>query len=218
MKCLCLAAATVMIAPHFTALGATVLYDNTNPSANTFDTVLYSVGPYTALGDQIQTISSGLGDQAAVELFNNGGAGTFDLELDLFDVGSPVGAELGSFDLTGISTTGGDVLDLTFALGGLALPQNLIFALRPLNQNPADPTDPLDLGVDMFEPPDVGSSDNTFMIAESTSLMYEALGTNSENVYFQLTGTPTAGVPEPSFTGLMGLSLLGVLAYRRRRT
>ena len=32
-----------------------VLYDNTFPSNDTFDTVLYSTGPYVALGDQIHS-------------------------------------------------------------------------------------------------------------------------------------------------------------------
>jgi len=84
---------------------ASLLYDNT--STDTGDTVLYSIGPYTALGDQIQLDSAGVATQAEVELFNNGVAGTFDAELDFFNVGSPVGSFLGSSALTDISSVGG---------------------------------------------------------------------------------------------------------------
>jgi hypothetical protein len=192
---------------------ATILYDNT--TTDTFDTILYSLGPpYTALGDQIQLISAGTADQAKVELFNNGEAGTFDAELSIFDVGSPVGSLLGSFDLTDISSVGSDVIDLTFDLGaGLTVPEDLIFTVSVSNMSPN-----MDLGVDMFEPPTVGSSDNSFMIVQSGGV-YSELGTNSENVYFQLSGTTGASVPEPSGLTLLGTGLLvmGLGAWSRAR-
>lgn len=193
----------------------TILYDNT--VTPTFDTVFYSVGPYLALGDQIALISPGIADQAEVELFNDGGAGTFDLDLDLFDVGSPVGSLLGSAALSDIRTGGGDVLDLTFSLPDVTVPQDVIFTVSVNNQNPDDPTAPIDLGVDMFEPPDVGSSDNTFMIAEEPSGQYIQLTTTSENVYFQLSGTPVTTAPDPATVTLSALGLLGVVVRSRRR-
>jgi len=191
---------------------ATVLYDNT--TTNTLDTLFYSYGPpYTALGDQIHLISTGTADQAEVELFNNGDAGTFDAELDIFNVGSPVGSLLGSFDLTGISSVGKDVIDLTFDLGaGLTVPQDLIFTVSVSNMSPN-----MDLGVDMFEPPTVGSSDNSFMIAESGGV-FSQLGTNSENVYFQLSGTAGASTPEASSLTLLGTGLLVMGMALRSRT
>jgi hypothetical protein len=195
---------------------ATILYDNT--TTDTFDTILYSLGPpYTALGDQIHLISAGTADQAKVELFNNGDAGTFDAELDFYNVGSPVGSLLGSFDLTDISSIGSDVIDLTFDLGaGLTVPQDLIFTVTVSNMS----SDTMDLGVDMFEPPTVGSSDNSFMIAESGGV-FSQLGTNSENVYFQLSGTGGASTPEASSLTLLGTGLLvigmGALRSRTRR-
>jgi hypothetical protein len=181
---------------------ATILYDNT--TTNTLDTVFYFSGPYTALGDQIQLISAGTATQAEVELFNNGDAGTFDVELDFYNVGSPVGALLGSFDLTDISSVGSDVIDLTFDLGaGLTVPEDLIFTVSVSNMS----SDTMDLGVDMFEPPTVGSSDNTFMIAQSGGV-FSQLGTNSENVYFQLSGTAIVSTPEASSLTLLGTGLL----------
>jgi hypothetical protein len=184
---------------------ATILYDNT--TTDTFATFLYSLGPpYTALGDQIHLISAGTADQAEVEMFNNGDAGTFDVELDFYNVGSPVGSLLGSFDLTGISSVGSDVIDLTFDLGaGLSVPQDLIFTVSVSNMS----SNTMDLGVDMFEPPTVGSSDNSFMIDQSGGV-FSQLGTNSENVYFQLSGTAAASVPEASSLTLLGSGLLVV--------
>lgn len=196
---------------------ATILYDNT--TTDTLDTFLYSLGPpYTALGDQIHLSSTGTANQAEVEMFNNGAAGTFDAELDFYNVGSPVGSLLGSFDLTDISSVGSDVIDLTFDLGaGLTVPQDLIFTVSVSNMS----SNNMDLGVDMFEPPTVGSSDNSFMIDESGGV-FSQLGTNSENVYFQLSGTPSASTPEASSLTLLGTGLLvmgiGAWAGRRPRT
>ncbi len=209
MKCTLLPFALLMLGCAPVAR-ATVLYDNT--TTDTFDTVFYFSGPYTALGDQIQLISAGTATQAEVEMFNNGDAGTFDAELDFYNVGSPVGSLLGSFDLTDIASVGSDVIDLTFDLGaGLSVPQDLIFTVSVSNTSPN-----MDLGVDMFEPPTVGSSDNTFMIAESGGV-FSQLGTNSENVYFQLSGTANVSTPEASSLTLLGTGLLvlGIAARAR---
>lgn len=174
----------------------TVLYSN--KATDTGDTVLYSVGPYTALGDQIQLFSPGLATQAQVQMYNNGNAGNFDAELNFFQVGAPVGSELGSFDLTGIASVGSDVINLTFDLGTiLNVPQDIIFTVSVSNLSPG-----MDLGLDMFEPPTVGSSDNTFMIAGSGGL-YSQLPSNDENVYFQLSGTGSAAAPEPASLALL---------------
>src|SRR5579884_3784205 len=101
-----------------------LLYNNT--SNDTGDTVLYSVGPYIALGDQIQLISAGTATQAKIELFNNGTAGSFDATLNLFDTGAPVGPQIASSTISGVQTNGSDVIDLTFGLGAVTVPQDLI--------------------------------------------------------------------------------------------
>jgi hypothetical protein len=190
------------------AARGTLLYDNT--ASPTFDTIFYSGGQFVALGDQIQLASAGTADGASVELFNNGPAGTFDAELDLFTVGSPVGTLLGSSTVTGINTVGLDVLDFSFNFAtAIAVPQNLIFTITLSNQTPG-----LDLGVDMFEPPTVGSSDNTFMIAATAGPVCSQFTTNNENVYFQLTGD--AAAPEPSSVMLLGAGLLIIGIARRR--
>ena len=214
MKCALLWFALLSLACAPGAWGSILLYDNT--TTDTGDTQLYSVGSYIALGDEIQLISAGTANQAEVELFNNGGAGTFDAELDLFDIGAPVGAQIGSSDLTDITSVGGDVLNLTFNLGALTVPQNLIFTVSVRNQLPDDVNAPLDLGVDMFEPPTVGTSNPSFMIAETSGPSFFQLTTTDEDVYFQLSGIPVVMVaPEASSLILLATGLLFVGASRR---
>lgn len=206
----------VLIALLMPAIGSRaaadmLLYDNT--TTDTGDTVFYSVGPYTALGDDIQLASAGTAAMAEVELFNNGDAGTFDARLNFFNVGSPVGTPLGSFGVTDIPSAGSDVINITFTLGaGLSVPQDLIFTVTVSNVSPN-----MDLGVDMFQPPTVGSSDPSFMIVESNDV-YNHLGTNDENVYFQLAGTAGTAAPEASSLTLLGTGLLlaGIAARVRK--
>jgi hypothetical protein len=190
-----------------------VMYDNT--TTPTLDTFFYSVGPYLALGDLIDLVSSGTATDASVEMFNDGAAGTFDAQLNLYSVGSPVGSLIGSSNVTGISSVGGDVLDFSFSFGtGITVPQDIVFTLSVSNMSPN-----MDLGVDMFEPPMVGSSDNTFMISESSPGTFSQLPTpNNENVYFQLSGDIASGVPEPGSVWLVGLGLAaaGIGCMRRR--
>jgi hypothetical protein len=187
---------------------AVILYDNT--TIDTFDTIFYSIGPYSGLGDEIQLAAAGSATGALVELFNHGSAGTFDAELDFYDVGSPVGTLLGSSALTGVSSTGGDVLDLTFNLGaGIPLPQNLVFLISVLNQSSSS----MDLGVDMFRGPEVGASDPNFMIAASSGTDSFQLATVDENVFFQLTGNASTAVPETSTLPLLGAGLLFFQVY-----
>lgn len=198
------------------ARAATVLYSNT--TTDTLQTFLFSAiqPPYSALGDEIHLSSAGTASQAQIELFNNGDAGTFDATLDFFNIGAPVGALLGTYSVTNISSAGQDVIDLAFDLaGGLVVPQDLIFTVSVSNTSPN-----MDLGVDMFEPPTVGASDNSFMIGLSGGL-YVQPPTVDENVYFQLSGTAGTSAPEASSFTLLGTSLgvlgIGGWAGRRRR-
>ncbi len=49
----------------------------------------------------------------------------------------------------------------------------------------------------------IGTSDNTFMIVETSGSIYSEIGTNSENVFFGLSGTPVTVVPEISSLTLL---------------
>jgi hypothetical protein len=211
MKSALLPIALLTLGCGFAARGD-LLYDNT--TTDTGDTVFYSIGPYTALGDEITLASAGTAGLAQVELYNNGDAGTFDAQLNVFNVGSPVGSSLGSYDADGVNSVGSDVIDISFSLGaGLSVPQDLIFTVTVSNESPN-----MDLGVDMFEPPTVGSSDPSFMIAQSNGV-YTEIGTNDEDVYFQLDSTSEAVAPEASSLTLLlaGLLLMGLRGMRRTR-
>lgn len=186
------------------AASAGVIYSNT--TTDTFGTLLFSVGPYTGIGDQIQLTAASNADTGRVQMYNSGGAGTFDAILRFYQVGAPVGTQIGSsYTLTGIASTGGDVIDLTFALGTLALPQDLIFVASVNNVSGG-----MDLGLNMFEPPTVGSSGNAFLIVHAGTFSQSVSA--SENVFFELS---VADVPEPSTVVLIGFGLAAVAFGRR---
>jgi len=191
----------------FSAPGAIagLLYDNT--TTDTLDTVFFSSGPYTGLGDQIHLVESSPGAETAMlQMYNAGSAGTFDAELRLYQVGAPVGPEIGgTFTVSGVVSFGADVITMHFDLGGLAVPQDLIFVASVTNLSAG-----MDLGVNMFEPPTVGSSDNSFMIVDNGG--FSTAGTANENVYFQL-----SDVPEPGTLALLGAGLVAGMWKRRRR-
>ena len=183
--------------------GFAALYDNT--AIDTRHTLLYSVGPYNGIGDQIQLGGPGVGWFAKVQLFNEGGPGTFDAELRFYEVGAPVGAQIGgTFTLANVTAPASDIIDLTFFLDSLLLPDNLIFVVTV-----DKPSIGTDLGLTLFQPPTVGFSDETFLVVDTGSFSTEV--SSDENVYFQLTP-----VPEPSTIVLLGLGLVAVLIRRGR--
>ena len=193
---------------------ATIVFGNTaNDTGNTF---FYSANGASELGDQIHLGGTDRSATTAeVQFFNQGSAGTFDAILRLYQVGSPVGAQLGgSFSVTGIATAGGDVLNVTFNSLNLVVPDDLIFTVALNNVSSG-----VDLGLDMFEPPTIGSSDNTFMIAKQGS-SFTQLGTCGQpqptpcvNTFFELDATT---VPEPGSILLTLLALPAFALVRKR--
>jgi hypothetical protein len=65
----------------------------------------------------------------------------------------------------------------------------------------------------MFEPPTLGSSDNTFLIVGDASGFSQAASA-SENVFFQLSDS---AAPEPSTFTLLGAALAAAGLWRSRR-
>ena len=102
--------------------------------------------------------------------------------------------------------------DVIFPSLNVLVPDNLIFTLS--ESNVAVGT--ADIGVDMFEPPTVGSSDNTFMIANQGA-GFSQLATDDQNVFFQLSATTAATVPEPASLAMLGGGMAVLLAARKRR-
>ncbi len=196
---------TLLVSAH--AFGSTI-YSNT--TTDTLDTIVYAGNGFTQIGDQIQLAGTDrLATLATVQFYNSGTAGTFDATLRLFGVGAPVGSQIGpDFVLTGISVPASDVLNVTFGLPYLLVPDGLIFTVSAAN-----PSSGVDiLGLDMFEPPTVGSSDNTFAIANDGSGFIQT-GTTNEDVFFELEAT---AVPEPATWVLFGSALLALGLVRRR--
>jgi hypothetical protein len=184
-------------------LGATSLYDNT--AVSTGNALMYSVGSYSGIGDRIRLASSARATFTQMQFFNAGAAGMFDVQLQFYEVGSPVGASIGpAFRIEGVQSTGYDIVDVSFSLKGLLLPQDVVF-IATVNAEAG-----MDLGVNLFEPPVVGTSDNTFMIVD-TGASLEAFS-SYENVYFQITA-----VPEPSTLALTGAAFAACAVLRRRR-
>jgi hypothetical protein len=191
--------------------GSTAVFLNT--TTDTADTLIYSNLFVTQFGDQIHLAGTErVATFALVQLYNQGDAGTADVTLRLFNVGAPVGGQIGpDFVQTGVAVSG--VTNVGFNLPNLTVPDDLIFTVSFGNQIGGVNI----VGLDMFEPPTVGSSDNTFAIGfDGTSFgTYSTIGFDSslnENVFFEL----DANSPEPGTLGLVAAAL-GIAAVVRRR-
>jgi hypothetical protein len=194
-----------------TSVFGSIIYSNT--TTDTLDTLAYAANGFTQIGDQIQLAGTDrLATLATIQFFNLGSAGTFDATLRLFNVGFPVGAQIGSnFVITGVSAPANDVFNVSFTLPNIAVPDSLIFTASIANLAAGVDI----IGLDMFEPPTIGSSDNTFAIANNGTT-FSQVATSNENVFFELQAAQAASAPEPAAMGVAGLGLLGLVALRRR--
>jgi hypothetical protein len=171
----------------------TPIYQNT--TTDTGDTISYTANGFSQIGDELQLAGTDrLATLARVQFFNDGLAGTFDATLKFFSLGEPVGAQIGTdYIMSGISAPLDDVLNVNFTLPSLLVPNNLIFTVSVSNESEG-----VDIvGLDMFEPPTVGSSDNTFAIAFNGQSFVQA-PTAGENVFFELDAVSPTGTPEPA--------------------
>jgi hypothetical protein len=195
------------------ALPATASTIYSNVTTDTGDTLVYKSNGFTEIGDQIHLAGTErFGSQATVQFFSDGSAGTFDAVLRLFQLGSPVGLQIGpDFIVTGYSAPSDDVVNVPFSLLGTLLPDDLVFTASISSASPGVDI----LGVDLFEPPATGISDNTFAIAKTLS-GYATVVTANENVYFALQASSSASTPEPASFGIC-LGGLVLFAWARRR-
>ena len=207
-----------MKTPFFAALALAVasagsgyagtIYNNT--TTDTLVTYFYSTGPYTQIGD---SISLGGTDRtltdATVQFFNNGTAGTFTATLSFWNVGAPVGSQIGSsYVLNLISMNQFDILNVTYSSLNLLVPNNLVFTIDLSNVS----NNTMDVGLNAFEAPSVGSSNNAQIITGSP--FATGLTTAGEgNLYLRLEATT---VPEPATITMAGAAMLALLAARRR--
>ena len=126
-----------------------------------------------------------------------------------------MGAQVGgNFTVTGVAVLPTDVVTVVFSsLGGLVLPDNVIFTLSVTNIVGA-----LDLGVTLFHPVTVGSSSNTFLIThDGSSFSSSSTGLDLDNVYFLLNAGAVA-IPEPSTYALACLGLAAFAMWRKRNS
>src|ERR1022692_430902 len=145
---------------------------------------------------------------------NDGSDATFDAELSFYNVGAPVGSQIGgSFPVTNISIASNTSQTVTFPdLGGLAVPQDVIAILSVGNVSAGG-----DIGVNLFDPPTVGTSDNSFYIVnDGTGFAQASTNLNIDNVYFEILETNT--VPEPATAGATFALLVLLAYYKNRRT
>jgi hypothetical protein len=194
---------------------AGIVYNNT--TTDTLFTYSYSVGPFSQIGDSItlggtdRTLTS-----AAIQFFNGSDlGGTFSATLSFWNVGSPVGSQLGSsYVLNGLSINGLGVLTVNFGTLNLTVPDNIIFTVGISNV-----TAGIDLGLNAFQPPTVGSSNSSQFITGVTSGLVTNFSTGTTNpgegnLYLQLDAT---SIPEPStITMSAGAAALALLAARKR--
>ncbi len=198
-----------------TALQAAPVYNNT--STDTFDTLVYSTGVYTEIGDQIHlagTERSAIGAKA--QFYNLGSTGSFDATLKLYGLvaASPgVGSLLGSYTAVNQSVAANATLDVNWLLAGLALPDDLIFTVTVGNSSSG-----VDLGLTVFDPPTVGSSSNQFLIVKGSGGFAQASTFGGhDNIYFRLDASGVGSVPEPGTAGLVFLAMLPLLTIRGLR-
>lgn len=201
---------TLTIAEAGTASAAEIVYSNT--TTDTLGTLVFSTGPYSKIGDQIQLGGTNRNlEQASVQFFNLGSAGTFDATLRFFEIGAPVGTQIGSgFQLTNLSIGTSDILNVVFSNLNLLVPSNLIFTIEVGSLGVG-----VDLGLTTFDPPTVGVSLNTTAVFETgTGFSLLNVAAPDGNPYLELRAGEA--VPEPATLLLTGVTLLGVLSWRRR--
>ena len=198
-----------------TALQAAPVYDNT--TTDTFDTVFFSANSLTEIGDQIHLAGTErIGNTAKVQFYNFGLEGIFNATLNLYSVvaNSPnVGALLQSFASLNNAIGGNSTSEVVWSLGGLALLDDMVFTVT-IDRFSSN----VDLGLTVFDPPTVGSSDNSFLIVKDTNgFVHGTIGNTHDNVYFLLDASDPNAIPEPGTSSAVMLAMLSLFAVRARR-
>lgn len=131
--------------------------------------------------------------------------GTVDVTLDLWSsVGGLPGANLYSGTLTSVNAAANSFVIADFN-PNIAVPNDIIWTLS--FSNPSNPL--MEFGLPAFDPPSVGSSDNTFVIwSTAPGVFTQASFPDSANYYFE-----TQATPEPATFVLFGVTLL-LLGWR----
>jgi hypothetical protein len=167
MKTQLLSFLVIALSTASSALATTVYNNTTTPTPALY---LYSVGPYRQIGD---TIALGGTDRiltsATVQFFNLGSAGSFDATLRFWNVGSPVGSQIGTSYVTPVSIGELQELNVTFTDLNVLVPNNLVFTIGISDWSPG-----IDVGLSAYEPPSFGSSNDSEIITRLNSGSFSA--------------------------------------------
>lgn len=195
------------------------VYDNS--TTDTFLTYFYRDLQTTRLGDVVQLGgTSRLLSDASVQFFNGSGVtGSFTAQLQLyaFDVvAGTVGPLLHSAS-SGEVTIGVDdeaILTVHFTGLNVLVPDVLAFMVGV-----SGATTGLDLGLNVFEPPTIGSSDHARILLDDDGVPVVGLTAPGEgNLFFvaNARAMPVV-VPEPANLVLLGTGVLLLAQVARRR-
>jgi hypothetical protein len=169
------------------------------------------VGFQDGVGDSIVLDNNSPLGHAQVQIYNAGASGTFDATLQFFQVGAPVGLQIGSdYTVTGVSADAASLFFVDFALDHLNLPDDVVFMVSVANVSSGVAPQLEFYG----SSPVVGSNtaDQAVVYRTGAYSVEDVSGVGGGNPYLVLTAAP-----EPGEWVLMGSGLLGLLAYARRR-
>jgi|SRR5579872_5840815 len=173
---------------------ATALYSNT--TTDQLDSAFYSTLGVTEIGDQIQLFSAGMLTSLDAQFFNVGADATFDAVLRFYNVGGPVGTQIGGpFTAANIFIASGTSATATFSnLGNLLVPQDVVATFSVQNVSAGG-----DLGLNFFDPPTLGNSSASFFIVyDGTAFSQASTNLDHDNLYMEISGAPVSAAPEPS--------------------
>lgn len=189
---------------------AATLYSNIDQDKQ-FSAV-YSATGATAIGDEVQLVAPATLTSLSTQFYNVGTDATFSVDLNFYEVGSPVGNQIGgTFTRSGLFIPGSTSLTVTFGnLGNLAVPRDLVVMFTVYQVSAGG-----DLGLNLFDPPGTGISLNTFYVELNGGTFSQVSTLNDfDNLYLDIEGTAT--VPEPG-TAALTLGSLTLLAWYGRR-
>jgi hypothetical protein len=205
-----------------TASADVIVFSNT--TTDLLEAQVYSASGYTQIGDILTLggVARALTD-ATFQFYNDANAGTFEATLQFWnvvapdDIGdNPVGAQIGSnYTVTGIEIDSGAEQNVTFTLPNLVVPDTVIATVAIGNL-----TGGVDPGLENYDPPTIGSSDNTTFVA-SNGTAFQVIGPQldgSGNFYVELdAATPSSSTPEPATWMLLAIAAVGAFSAPVRR-